>query len=167
MANMTELLISSDGHAKVSHEAVKEHLASKYHRAYDDAVDNFTRQLMSLRSSTNNQAWESTRRVAESADSFRMRNMSRDGHSNGQARLADMDIDGVQAEVLYCEVSGFRYLYSLTEGSYEASKAFNDAMHEFASADPSRLIMSYQIPINDIGHAIKEVHRAALPQDCR
>ena len=37
MANMTELLISSDGHAKVSHEAVKEYLAVRRHRI--DTVD--------------------------------------------------------------------------------------------------------------------------------
>jgi predicted TIM-barrel fold metal-dependent hydrolase len=161
MASTTELLISSDGHAKVSHEAVKAHLASRYHEAYDSAVSEFNRQLMAGRAASNNQAWQTTRRVEESENSFRMRNMQRDGHFDGKARLADMDVDGVQAEVLYCEVSGFRYLYSLTEGASEATMAFNDAMHEFASADPSRLIMSYQIPINDIEDAIKEVHRVA------
>ena len=85
----------------------------------------------------------------------------RPGNGDPHERLKDMDIDGVEAEVLYCEVSGFRYLYSLTEGAYEATKAFNDAMHEFASADPTRLIVSYQIPIHDIDDAIDEVHRVA------
>jgi predicted TIM-barrel fold metal-dependent hydrolase len=161
MADTTEVLVSSDGHAKVSHEAVKAHLASRYHEAYDNAVAEFNRQLMAGRAATNNQAWQTTRRVAESDNSFRMRNMQRDGHTDGVARLADMDADGVQAEVLYCEVSGFRYLYALTEGAYQATMAFNDAMHEFASSDPSRLIMSYQIPINNIDDAIKEVQRVA------
>ena len=35
MGQTTELLISSDGHAKVSHEQVKDHLPKKYHEAYD------------------------------------------------------------------------------------------------------------------------------------
>jgi len=161
MANSTELLISSDGHAKVSHEQVKEHLAKKYHEAYDTAVANFSREMMRARTAQNNAAWETSRRVTESENSFRMRNMQRDGHTDGTARLADMDTDGVQAEVLYCEVSGYRYLYAMSEGAYEGTKAFNDAMHEFAAPDPSRLIMSYQIPINDIDHAIKEVQRVA------
>ena len=110
MGQTTELLISSDGHAKVSHEQVKEHLATKYHDAYDSAVGDFMKQMMASRTATNNQAWETKRKVAESANSFRMRNMAREGHSNGKARLEDMDTDGVQAEVLYCEVSGYRYL---------------------------------------------------------
>ena len=33
-----ELLISSDSHAQVSHDAVKAHLASKFHDEYDGAV---------------------------------------------------------------------------------------------------------------------------------
>ena len=33
------------------------------------------------------------------------------GHSDPTARLADMDTDGVEAEVVYCEVSSYRYLY--------------------------------------------------------
>ena len=75
MSEATEVLISSDGHAKVSHEVVKEHLATKYHEAYDTAVADFTRQMSAARTATNNQAWETNRRVAESDNSFRMRNM--------------------------------------------------------------------------------------------
>ncbi len=161
MVQTTQRLISSDGHAKVSHEAVKEHLAKRYHEAYDSAVADFTQQMTVARTASNNQAWQTTRRVAESESSFRMRNMQRAGHTDGKARLADMEADGVQAEVIYCEVSGYRYLYAMKEGAYDATRAFNDAMHEFASADPSRLIVSYQIPINDITHAVKEVRRVA------
>lgn len=156
-----ELLISSDGHAKVSHEAVKEHLATKFHADYDEAVADFGRRIMAGRSATNNQAWETKRVVKESENSFRLRNLDREGHSEPHARIEDMTADGVSAEVLYCEVSGFRYLYALKNGAYEATMAFNDAMHEYASVDPTRLIMSYQIPINDIDHAIKEVQRVA------
>ena len=44
-----------------------------------------------------------------------------------------MDADGVDVEVLYCEVSAYRYLYLMSEGSYDATRAFNDALLEFAS----------------------------------
>ena len=48
-----------------------------------------------------------------------------------------MDTDGVDIEVLYCEVSAYRYLYLLPTGAAEATRAFNDTLHDFASADPS------------------------------
>jgi len=40
-----------------------------------------------------------------------VKNWFRDGHWEGPAHLADMDADGLAAEVVYCEVSAFRYLY--------------------------------------------------------
>src|SRR5262245_23011674 len=109
-----------------------------------------------------NQAWQTNRKSsAESPNAFRMRNMGRDGHSDGKARLEDMDLDGVAKEVIYCEVSGFRYLYLVECAAQEATIAFNDAMHEYGSADPSRLIVNYQMPIHEIDWAIAEVKRVA------
>jgi uncharacterized protein len=87
--------------------------------------------------------------------------MSRPGYRDGQAHLDDMDVDGVAVEVVYCEVSAFRYLYMLEQGGREATRAFNDAMAEYGSADPTRLIVSYQIPIHDIETAVAEVERVA------
>ncbi|HXN62277.1 MAG TPA: hypothetical protein VN886_17655, partial [Acidimicrobiales bacterium] len=76
-------------------------------------------------------------------------------------RLKDMDTDGVEASVTWCEVSAFRYLYKVKNGWREATRAFNDALAEFASADPKRLVISYQIPIHDIDTAVAEVTRIA------
>ena len=86
---------------------------------------------------------------------------NRDGYREAHARLRDMDTDGVDAEVLYCEVSAYRYLYLLRNGSHEATRAFNDTLHDFASADPNRLIVNYQVPIHDIDFAVREVQRIA------
>ena len=72
-----------------------------------------------------------------------------------------MDTDGVEASSSYCEVSAFRYLYLVKDGAAEATRAFNTALAEFASVDPKRLIVSYQIPIHDIDIAINEVRWAA------
>jgi predicted TIM-barrel fold metal-dependent hydrolase len=88
------------------------------------------------------------------------------GHRDPTARLADMDRDGVDASVTYCEVSAFRYLYLVRDGRQEATRAFNTALAEFASADPRRLIVSYQIPIHDIAEAVAEVETAAA-SGCR
>ena len=87
--------------------------------------------------------------------------LSSAGHTDATARLVDMDRDGVDASVTYCEVSAFRYLYLVREGRPESTRAFNDALMEFASADHDRLIVSCQIPIHDIDEAVAEVHWAA------
>jgi predicted TIM-barrel fold metal-dependent hydrolase len=155
---VNELLISSDSHAQVSQDAVKAHLASKFHADYDDAVAAYQAR-MAQGAGRVNQAWQSDRARDEAATAFRLRNMKRPGHSDGVARLADMDIDGVQQEVVYCEVSAFRYIRDLKSGQSEATVAFNDALHEFGAADPSRLVVSYQIPIHDIDAAVREVQR--------
>jgi predicted TIM-barrel fold metal-dependent hydrolase len=155
-----QVLYSSDSHVKVTHEKVKTFLASKYHDAYDAAAAKFTRQMQSGAGAVN-QAWETKRKHEPDWSAFRLRNMERPGHWEPKARIEDMDTDGIEKEVLYCEVSGFRYLYALEDGVYDAVKAFNDAMHDFAIYDPARLIMSYQIPIHDIDIAVKEVQRVA------
>ena len=85
----------------------------------------------------------------------------RPGHTDPLERLKDMDIDGVEISSSYCEVSAFRYLYLLQRGSREATRAFNTALQEFASADPGRLIVSFQIPVHDIHASVEEVKWAA------
>jgi len=154
----TELLISSDSHAQVSHDAVKAHLATKFHGDYDAAVAGYA-QRMAKGAAAANQAWQTARKQEESSDSFRLRNLGRPGHSDGVARLADMDVDGVQTEIIYSEVSAFRYIRDLEHGASEATVAFNDALREFGAADPTRLVVSYQIPIHDIDAAVREVQR--------
>jgi len=86
---------------------------------------------------------------------------SRPGYWDPAERLKDMDSDGVEVEVLYSEVSAFRYLSDVEDGVAEAVRGFNDALHAFASVDPNRLVVSYQIPIHDIDLAVAEVQRVA------
>ena len=59
-----ELLISSDSHVKIEHDKVKQHLATKYHDAYDEAAGGFAAQ-MSTGAGTVNQAWETSRKQRE------------------------------------------------------------------------------------------------------
>jgi uncharacterized protein len=162
---VTELLISSDSHANISHETIKSYLASKFHAEYNEAAAAATANLQAFRRPTDDPNLKSARQVSESKDEFetavRRKHWNRPGHEDPIARLADMDADGVAKEVIYCEVSGFRYLYMLKHGSREATMAFNNAMHEFGAADPSRLVVSYQVPINNIDFAIEEVQRVA------
>jgi predicted TIM-barrel fold metal-dependent hydrolase len=84
---------------------------------------------------------------------------SRPGYWDPVERLKDMDADGVEKEVLYSEVSAFRYLSDVKSGIGETVRAFNDTLYEFSLVDPTRLIVSYQIPIHDIDLAVAEVRR--------
>jgi predicted TIM-barrel fold metal-dependent hydrolase len=144
-------VISSDSHVNLRHEDVKQHLASRFHDDYDAALVEAFRLMLGGNAAKANAAGAEIRHAS----------WGRSGYSEPDQRLVDMDTDGVDVEVLYCEVSAYRYLYLLRDGSAEATRAFNDTLHDFASADPSRLIVNYQVPIHDIDLAIAEIERVA------
>jgi uncharacterized protein len=149
---MPERLISADSHVAVTHDQVKSHLATKWHAAYDEAQQAFAARMSKLGAGRANT--EAMRRNAHAA-------FTRPGYGNGVERLKDMDTDGVDVEVVYSEVSAFRYLGDMKGGTAEAARAFNDVLTEYASADPKRLLVSYQIQVTDIDAAVAEVERVA------
>ncbi len=167
METTRERLISADDHVDLSHDAVKAHLASKYHDAYDAALHEFAATMTNLRSVEANQRWREQQDLGAPTSPVGMGHgrgqivFDAAGHRDAKARLADMDRDGVDKSVTYCEVSAFRYLYLVRDGRKDATRAFNTALATFASEDTSRLIVSYQIPIHHIGEAIAEVEWAA------
>ena len=147
----TTRVISSDSHVSVQHQDVKAHLPSRLHDEYDAALLEAHRTMLGGNAAKANAAGAEIRHPS----------WGRPGYSDPVERLRDMDIDGVDIEVLYCEVSAYRYLYLLETGAAEATRAFNDTLHDFASADPGRLAVSYQVPIHDIDLAIAEIERVA------
>ena len=162
-----ERLISSDDHVDLSHDNIKAYLATKFHDDYDAAIAEFRASAGATASVDANQRWrEQQGRSSDAAPVGMGGNRShaawgRAGHADSAERLKDMDTDGVEASVTYCEVSAFRYLYLVKNGEREATRAFNTALAEFASPAPDRLIVSYQIPIHDIDSAVREVQWAA------
>jgi uncharacterized protein len=163
-----ELLISSDDHVEMTHDRVKAHLDKKHHDDYDAGVASFLQSMSRMRSSQANQQWrdqnnrsdQTTGGTLDLADRKHPA-AGRAGHTDAAARLRDMDEDGVARSSSYCEVSAFRYLYLIKNGWKESTRAFNTALAEWASADPQRLIVSYQIPIHDVDAAVEEVRWAA------
>jgi predicted TIM-barrel fold metal-dependent hydrolase len=161
-----ERLISTDSHVKMSHDQVKEHLPTRLHAAYDEASGAYEASMRRGTGAANRagatqqkselKAEQKAAPVAASNAVF-----TRPGYWDPVERLKDMDTDGVEAEVLYSEVSAFRYLSNVKGGVTETVQAFNNAMHAFSQVDPKRLIVSYQIPIHDIDLAVSEVHRVA------
>jgi predicted TIM-barrel fold metal-dependent hydrolase len=146
-----ERLVSADSHVTLTHDAIKQRLPCKLHADYDDAVTAVGGGV-AIRQGQNSmpKGFEGVRHA-----------IGRPGTRDGNERLKDMDEDGVDVEVLYCEFSAFRYLYLIRNGWREATRAFNDSLVDFASADPQRLVASYQIPIHDIDIAVDEVSRVA------
>ena len=77
------------------------------------------------------------------------------------ARIADMDVDGVDAEVLYPSM-GSR-VYSIPDAELQAAcfRAYNDWLADFCAIDPRRLYGIALLSTYDIEIAVKELRRAA------
>ena len=143
-------LISADSHVAVSLESIRARVPANLHDAFDDAL---------ARQAREDEEQRGGRKL--SLDDWDMEAFRDPGYHDPVARLAAMDRDGVEAEVLYSEVSAFR-AFGLVEGDWKPiSRAFTDHMADFAATDPNRLIVSYQVPIIDIDYAVSEVERLA------
>jgi len=75
------------------------------------------------------------------------------------ARLADQEIDGVDAEVLYPSIS--MALTQLSDADYElaCARAYNDWLAELCAGAPDRLAGIALVPTVDVDAAIAEVAR--------
>jgi uncharacterized protein len=154
---MPERLISADSHVKMTHDQVKAHLPRRLHAAYDEASGAYEGTMKVGAGAANRAGAVSAGQQTAASNSV----FTRAGYWDPAERLKDMDADGVDVEVLYSEVSAFRYLSNVKGGVTETVQAFNNALHDFAQVDPKRLIVSYQIPIHDIDLAVAEVGRVA------
>lgn len=90
----------------------------------------------------------------------------RPGCYDPQARLADMDADGVWAQVCFPDFSrfaGHRFLSGQDkELSTLCSRAYNDfVIEEWSAADPERLVPLGIVPLWDVAESAAEVRRMA------
>ena len=159
---MDERLISADSHVKMTHDQVKVHLPSRLHDAYDEASGAYESRMSRGTGAANRAGAKgngATDQKGGGAVAAANSVFGRPGYYDPVERLKDMDADGVDVEVLYSEVSAFRYLSNVRDGVAETVQAFNDTLHDFAAADPKRLITSFQVPIHDVDVAVDEVKR--------
>jgi len=84
----------------------------------------------------------------------------RPGSYDPQARLEDMDADGVDAEVLYFGGPVTQYPKDAELRTFIA-QAYNDWMVELSAAAPNRLIGLGHVPLVDVEEAIAELTRIA------
>src|SRR5690349_810514 len=93
----TTRLISADSHVAVSLDAIRERLPRSLHQAFNDAIAEQGRIDEEQRGGR-----------TLSLEDWDMEAMRDPGYRDPTARLSAMDRDGVEAEVLYSEVSAFR-----------------------------------------------------------
>ncbi len=84
---------------------------------------------------------------------------TRPGGTDPVARLRDMAVDGVVAEVLYPTRATEIYRKTDHDLQEAASAVYNDWMIEFCSAAPDRLWGQAIISLWDIEHAVRELER--------
>ncbi len=154
-AQPKERLISCDSHVHFTDEWVKARLPENLRPVWDKAVaDLQAYEARELRHGQKNLELED----------FVDPEASRDpGHFEPHAKLAAMDRDGVEAEVIFPEVGATRVCSPQLMGDnwQPVLSGYNDSMADFASVAPKRLLTAYQIALHDIDFAVKEVNRLA------
>ena len=85
----------------------------------------------------------------------------RPGNYDGAGHIADMKTDGVDASVVFPNISMYSYVEPDREYGQAVMHAYNDwLLEDFSSADPARLIGLCELPVNDGAEAaIAEMQR--------
>jgi predicted TIM-barrel fold metal-dependent hydrolase len=158
-------IISADSHVSIPREQMLAHLPKRLHEPLARAEAAYAaRQLAAkpqkaLRAKQEEQS--TTRGLAGMPNMGAGAPWAAAGRPGGHdpiERLKDMDIDGVEAEILYVGAGGASY-YDLGDDHVEAFRAANSAAIEWASVDPKRLMPVYILPIVDMNVAVREVER--------
>jgi predicted TIM-barrel fold metal-dependent hydrolase len=100
---------------------------------------------------------------AEKADKERHGN---DGHFRAggwdpDARIRDLDDDGVWGEVLYPTIALFAWMTPDPELQYHSARSYNDWLAETFGSRSDRFAGAAMIPIADVDTAVEEVERVA------
>ncbi|HXG68633.1 MAG TPA: amidohydrolase family protein, partial [Blastocatellia bacterium] len=82
------------------------------------------------------------------------------GASDPQARLADLDLDGIDVQVIYGSLG--LAISSIADKDFAAamSRACNNYYADFCSASPDRLKCMATLPAQDVPTAVEEMRRA-------
>ena len=144
-------IISADSHATIGQEYLLDALPMKYQQTVRDAAP--SRSLGGMTES-DMQAMAQAQRTQQGGD----RPSGRAGAGDPVERIKDMDIDGVEAEVLHCVVAGAHVGVS---GDTAMRAAFmhaeNEARQAWCATDPQRLIPVAVLPLENIDDAVKEL----------
>ncbi len=151
-----ELLISADSHVLLKDDFVKAHLAKNLHADWDAGVQRFDKyQEKEFRHGQPQLGFE---------DFVDLEAVKQPGHWDPAKRLESMDKDGVYAEVMFTDPVGRNVMFKpeiMGPNWREIAKGFNDALAAFASYDPNRLLVAYELPLADVDFSVKMVEDLA------
>ncbi|MGE3835876.1 MAG: hypothetical protein AB7H43_13995, partial [Acidimicrobiia bacterium] len=129
-------IISADSHVTIPNELVHAHLSTKLREKVVEAEKAYAAMMLAAKPQKAAQA-ELKKERESTGDAFAaMPNMGkgapwpaagRPGESNAVERLKDMDIDGVEAEILYVGAGGASFMALSPEERVEANRAVNSA----------------------------------------
>ena len=160
-------IISADSHVDIQQERVLANLPVQYHDAFREGQMRALQKMMEQKPHKQRQQAEN-QEAPETSSFLGARETpweaaGRPGAYDPVARLSDMDIDQVEAEVLYTDVQGGAGFYEAgdDEAITATFEAWNSAAVEFCSHDPKRLLAVYPVPIHDIDAGVHEVERLA------
>ncbi len=157
----TERLVSADSHVYFTPEWIKQRLRKPMHKVLDNAM-----KKAEAYAATTLRGGQPQLHLEDFVDP----SASQDpGYKEPAGKLKAMDRDGVAAEVIFPEVGGAKICNPHLMGSdwKEVFKGYNQSMADFASYSPDRLLCAYQLPLYDIGFAVKEVKRLAKDHKAR
>jgi predicted TIM-barrel fold metal-dependent hydrolase len=158
-------IISADSHVSIPKELVQSHMSARLRKTVEEAEAAYLKMVMEAKPQKAKQA-----EVKKDRAPTGIPNMGkgapwpaagRAGEYDAAERLKDMDVDGVEAEILYVGSGGASYAGLEPKDRVEATRALNSAAIEWASIDPKRLMPVYALPVNDIAAAVEEVERIA------
>jgi predicted TIM-barrel fold metal-dependent hydrolase len=156
-------IISADSHVSIPKEMVQSHLPGKLRQRVEEAEAAFAAQMLAAKPQKAKQAELKASRAPTGLPNMRAGApwpaAGRAGEHDAAERLKDMDIDGVEAEILYVGSGGASFGALDPKDRVEATRALNSAAIEWASIDPKRLMPVYILPIEDVGVAVAEVER--------
>ncbi|TXI86575.1 MAG: amidohydrolase [Cupriavidus sp.] len=157
----TERLVSVDSHVHFTDEWVKERLRKELHAIWDEAnvkAEKYGAEVL--------RGGQPQLHLEDFVDPEAAKDP---GHFNPEGKLKAMDLDGVYAEVIFPELAGAKIVSPQMMGNdwKEVFMGYNNAMGDFASYDPVRLMTAYQLPLYDIDFAVKEVERLARDKKAR
>lgn len=142
---------SADSHCVITSDQVKQHLATRFHSAWDEGI---------ARHAARQSALQQGKQLALE-DFVDLAAARHPGYFDPRARLEAMDADGVQCEVMYSEFDFTSKVYEIGEHWQPCATAYNDALAAFAAVDPKRILITYQLPLIDVDYAASEVRRLA------
>ena len=125
-------LFSADSHCVITSDQVKNNLSAKFHDAWDQGMARHEAKQMEI------QAGEKL----ELEDFVDLEAARHPGYFNSTERLKAMDADGVQCEVMYSEFDFTSKVYEIGDHWKECATAYNNSLHEFASVDPKRILIT-------------------------